>query len=136
LDSLYRSGRLDVQGALEVVTEDGPEDRLGLNSMSYSSQGEVDRCGGNLRENECCTNFGISELKGSGTVGEWKGSGTVGGYENALDLTKSGSGEIMAMGSVGRILEEAGKIGEQFLTFQEEPKVNSFVTENVNFKKN
>jgi hypothetical protein len=42
----------------------------------------------------------------------------------------------MATGSVERILEEAGKIGDQFLTFQEEPKENSFITKDVNFKKN
>lgn len=35
-----------------------------------------------------------------------------------------------------RILDGAGKIGSQFLTFQEEPKENLFVTENVNFKRN
>jgi hypothetical protein len=42
----------------------------------------------------------------------------------------------MATGSGERILEGAGKIGDQFLTFQEEPKEKLFVTENVNFKKN
>lgn len=42
----------------------------------------------------------------------------------------------MATGSVERILKGEGKIGDQFLTFQEEPKENLFVTENVNFKKN
>lgn len=62
-------------------------------------------------------------------------SGTVGGGGNALDLTRSRNGEIMATGSVERILEEGEKIGDQFLTFQEEPKENLFGG-NVNFKKN
>jgi hypothetical protein len=61
LDSHYGSGRLGVEGALQVVMENSPEDRLGLNSMSYSSQGELERYQQDLRENDVCCRFGISE---------------------------------------------------------------------------